>query len=132
MELKGIHHIAFVVKDIDHFVDLFKEKLNMKLEKRFDSTSRSFAFFRVGKTTIELICPFRPDDDYYPFMKKSGLGAIHHVSFAVEDLDKTFNEIISLGLKTIQSKPIIAATGWKVLNLAPESDHGLGLQLTEE
>lgn len=134
MILKGVHHVAYVVRDMDKMVDFFKEKLHLRLDRRerFEQEGREFAFFKAGETFVELICPLRRDDDLYAFLEEAGEGGLHHVAYVVEDLDAVFDEITTLGLKTIQAKPTIAITGWKVLNLAPESDHGLRIQLAEE
>lgn len=133
MILKGVHHVAYVVRDMDRMVDLFMEKLHLRLDRRerFEGEGREFAFLKAGETFVELIFPLRRDDELYAFLEGAGEGALHHVAYAVEDLDAVFEEVKAQGLKTIQSRPTVAITGWRVLNLTPESDRGLRIQLAE-
>jgi methylmalonyl-CoA/ethylmalonyl-CoA epimerase len=127
-----IHHIAYVVSDMEDAVRTFSERFKMELsERRVMQGERSFemAAFRCGPTLIELMRPIN-HPELARFLAEHGPG-LHHVAFAVRDLSKRVQELKQEGV--FVSEPFVAATGWKTayfdleksgLTLFRSSHHG--------
>ena len=108
-----IHHIAYVVIDMNHAVRVFRDTFELELtDRRVVEGERSFemATFRCGPTIIELLRPI-----HHPalaqFLEDHGPG-LHHVAFAVKDLPKRIEELRKKG--TFIKGPFVAGTGWRI------------------
>ena len=137
-----VHHIAYVVTDMDDAVRIFGDKFKMELsDRRVTKGERTveIATFRCGPTLIELMRPI----DHPPlaqFLKEHGPG-LHHVAFAMRDLSRGIQELKEKGV--FASEPFVAPTGWRIayfdldksgLSLFKSSYHGdhLAEAATEE
>lgn len=121
--LVGVHHVAYVVKDMDEAVGFFGKSFGLELERRemlYGGTGGfEVAVFKAGNVSIELMCPYEEEGNpnLLGFLRETG-GGLHHVAFAVEGLDESVAERLRvLGLQTRTPAPVVAATGWVVLNL---------------
>ncbi len=130
--IEYVHHIAYVVSDMDDAIRTFGEKFKMELsDRRVMEGERSveIATFRCGPTLIELMRPIN-----HPllaeFLKEHGPGR-HHVAYAVRDLSRGIQELKEDGV--FASEPFVAPTGWKIayfdldrsgLSLFKSSYHG--------
>jgi len=130
--IEYVHHIAYVVGDMDDAICTFGQKLNLELtDRRVVEGDRSVEIttFRCGPTLIELIRPI----DHPPlatFLEEHGPG-LHHVAFAMSELSKGIENLKAKGVFT--RDPFVAPTGWKVayfdldksgLSLLNSSHHG--------
>lgn len=130
--LEFVHHIAYVVSDMDESVRTFSEILGLELvDRRVVEGERSveIATFRCGSTMIELMRPIN-HTQLAEFLKERGPG-LHHVAFAVRDLSRGIQELKDKGISA--SQPFVAPTGWKIayfdlnnkeLSLFKSSYHG--------
>lgn len=127
-----VHHIAYVVANIEDAIHIFGEKFQLELsDRRVVEGERSFeiATFRCGPTLIELMRPIN-HSPLAQFLEERGPG-LHHVAFAVRDLARG---VIELKEKDIfVSGPFDVPTGWKIayfdfdkseLSLFESSHHG--------
>jgi methylmalonyl-CoA/ethylmalonyl-CoA epimerase len=111
--MEYVHHIAYVVGDMEDAVRTFGGKLKMELRDRRvveSGGSVEIATFHCGPTLIELI---RPIDHpvLTQFLREHGPG-LHHVAFAMRDLSKGIQELKARGV--FAGEPFVAPTGWKV------------------
>ena len=58
----------------------------------------------VGDGHIELLAPLGPDTPVGKFIAKKGPG-IHHVAYAVEDIDAALEQVKAAGLQLIDEEP---------------------------
>ncbi len=131
--LTGVHHVAYVVRDMDEAVAFWEKAFGLKLVRREKLEAGGFeiAIFRAGEVNIELMRPFQEGTDLARFLEETG-GGLHHVAWAVKELDQEKADALrAKGIELVQSGPRIAPTGWKVLNLAPESVFGWRVQLAD-
>ena len=108
-----VHHIAYVVRDMDDAVRVFGETFELKLcERRIieGETSVEMAAFRCGQTLIEVLRPIN-HPELEQFLKEHGPG-LHHVGFAMKGIDQGVKDLQTKGI-TING-PFIAGTGWKI------------------
>jgi methylmalonyl-CoA/ethylmalonyl-CoA epimerase len=108
-----VHHIAYVVSDMDDAVRVFGDTFELELcERRIieGETSVEMAAFRCGPTLIEVLRPIN-HPELQQFLKEYGPG-LHHVGFAMKDLDKGVEDLKDKGVSI--NGPFIAGTGWKI------------------
>jgi methylmalonyl-CoA/ethylmalonyl-CoA epimerase len=89
------------------------------------------AFFKVGQTKIELLEPTSEDSAIAKFIEKRGEG-IHHIAFAVPDVQNALDEVGSKGVQVIDKAPRGGAEGLKIAFLHPKSTHGVLTELCME
>ena len=89
---KYIEHIGIAVKNLDDSIKYYEEILGVKcynIEEVTDQKVKT-AFFKIGQTKIELLEPTATDSPVQKFIDKRGEG-IHHIAFAVDDINKKLN-----------------------------------------
>ena len=89
------------------------------------------AFLPVGESRIELLEPTSPDSPVAKFLAKRGEG-IHHVCFAVPDLDAALADLSAKGFRLIHSSGVPGAGGKRVAFLHPEAGRGVLIELSEK
>jgi len=120
-----VHHIAYVVSDIDEAVRIFRDTFELELSDRRvieGEKSVEMAAFRCGPTFIEILKPIK-HPELEKFLQDHGPG-LHHVAFAMKDLPKQIEGLKEKGVYA--SKPFIAGTGWEISYIDLEKS-GLGL-----
>ena len=84
-----VHHVAYVVSDMDDAARVLGDLFELQLVERrvIDGThSAEMASYRCGPSLIEVLRPIgHPELDR--FLREHGPG-LHHVAFAVRDLPK--------------------------------------------
>jgi catechol 2,3-dioxygenase-like lactoylglutathione lyase family enzyme len=108
-----IHHIAYVVSDIEDALRIFRDTFGLEISDRRvieGETSVEMLTFRCGPSLIEVIRPI-----HHPalaqFLSEHGPG-LHHVSFAMTDLSKRVEELKEKGV--FVHGPFVAGTGWRI------------------
>jgi methylmalonyl-CoA/ethylmalonyl-CoA epimerase len=95
-----------------------------------DSDGARIAGFAAGESLVELLEPGEPDSPIGRFLAKRGPG-IHHICFAVDDLDATLAKCRDAGMKLVDEVPRIGAEGKRIAFLHPSSTGGILIELTE-
>src|ERR1035437_3950855 len=112
METKKIEHIGIAVKNLEESVKYYENVFGLKcyaIEEVRDQKIRT-AFFKVGETKIELLESTEPDGPIVKFIEKRGEG-VHHIAFAVNDLESSLTEVSSKGIQLIDKLPRKGAEG---------------------
>jgi methylmalonyl-CoA/ethylmalonyl-CoA epimerase len=124
-----IDHIGIAVEDIDAALELYGGAFEMKLAHRetVESQGVEAALLDVGDGHVELLRPLGPDTPVGKFIAKRGVG-MHHVAYAVEDIDATLQKLAAAGLELIDSEPRVGIGGSRVAFVEPRST---GRVLTE-
>jgi len=87
-------------------------------------------FLEVGGTRIELL---EPTDDTGPvarFLRERGEG-VHHVAFAVRNIEEAMSEARERGFRVVDEKPRTGHGGRKVAFIHPRSAYGVLLEFVE-
>ena len=122
MELTHIEHLGIAVKSIEACLPYYEGVLGLKcynIEVVADQKVKT-AFFKVGQTKIELLEPTSEDSTIAKFIEKKGEG-IHHIAFAVPDVQAALNEAEEKGVKLIDKAPRGGAEGLNIAFLHPKS-----------
>ena len=90
----------------------------------------AIAGFRVGDSVVELLQASAADSPIGRFVERRGPG-LHHICFAVGDLDATLARCRTAGLRLIDETPRLGAEGKRIAFLHPSSTGGVLVELTE-
>lgn len=132
MQAFKIEHIGIAVKDLDKSISLYEELLGSKcykLEEVKDQKVKT-AFFKIGETKIELLEATDPASPVARFIEKRGEG-IHHLAFAVSDIEKRLQDLEKKGINLIDKKARKGADGLDIAFLHPGSTSGALIELCE-
>lgn len=125
-----ISHVGLAVKSIAEALPFYKEILGLEEENLADTDGARIAGVDADGTLIELLEAHDDDSPIARFIKRRGPG-IHHICFAVDDLDATLERCREKGVKLIDEKPRVGAEGKRIAFLHPASTAGILIELTE-
>jgi methylmalonyl-CoA/ethylmalonyl-CoA epimerase len=127
-----IDHIGVAVDDLDAAIALYGESFDLELSHR--ETVEAFGveavLLDVGDGHVELLAPTGPDTGVAKYLAENGPG-LHHVAYAVEDIDATLERIVAAGLQLIDEKPRTGIRGSRVAFLHPRSTGGVLTEIVE-
>ena len=125
-----IAHIGIAVRALDELRPFYRDVLGMPEVPLDDADGARIAGLAAGESLVELLEPAEPDSPIGKFVAKRGPG-IHHVCFAVDDLDGTLARCKSAGLRLIDDVPRLGAEGKRIAFLHPSATGGVLVELTE-
>ncbi len=127
-----IHHVGVAVADLDESIRVYQSALGAELVHRASNEKEGLeaAFLKVGDGEVELMTPLREDSPVGKFMAKRGPG-LHHVAYAVADIDKALAGARASGVELIDSEPRIGMHGTRIAFLHPKSVGGVLTELVE-
>ncbi|HEX9286105.1 MAG TPA: methylmalonyl-CoA epimerase [Thermoanaerobaculia bacterium] len=126
-----LDHIGIAVTSIDDALGVY-EALGLKESGRelVESQRVRTAFLPLGETRLELVEPTAPGSPVAKFLSERGPG-IHHVCFAVEDLESALAELKRRGFQLVHESPVPGAAGKRVAFLHPSAGRGVLIELSE-
>ena len=127
-----IDHLGIAVASIDDALAVYRA-LGLAESSREEVPTQKVtaAFLPVGESRIELLEPTSPDSTIARFLAKRGEG-IHHICFAVENIEAALKDLAAKGFRLIHSAPVTGAGGKRVAFLHPEAGHGVLIELAEK
>jgi methylmalonyl-CoA/ethylmalonyl-CoA epimerase len=126
-----IDHLGIAVASIDEALAIYRA-LGLAETRREEVPGQKVvaAFLPVGESRIELLEPTSDDSPIAKFLDKRG-GGIHHVCFAVEDLDAALADLTRRGFRLVHRQAVPGADGKRIAFLHPEAGHGVLIELSE-
>lgn len=125
-----IAHIGIAVESLEAILPLYRDLLGMPEVPLDDADGARIAGLAAGESLVELLQPEQSESPIGKFLSKRGPG-IHHICFAVDDLDGTLERCRAAGLRLIDQQPRIGAEGKRIAFLHPASTHGVLVELSE-
>ncbi len=130
----AIHHVAYVVPDLDRAMELFRDTLGMEPEKIWASEDEGnrYAALRVGGSGafLELICPTDASKSKFATHLDEHGASVHHVAFRDDTMDATLDTLN--GEHGISgTDPIVSSSGWRISFLDTAATQDIGLQLVD-
>src|SRR4051812_35066351 len=125
-----IAHIGIAVRGLDDSVSFYRDVLGMPEVPLDDADGARIAGLAAGESLVELLEAGSAESPIGKFMAKRGPG-IHHVCFAVDDLDGTLDRCRKAGIRLIDETPRIGAEGKRIAFLHPSSTSGVLVELSE-
>jgi len=131
--MEKLEHIGIAVTSLEQSVPLFEALLNTACYKQelVESEAVKTAFFSVGSQKIELLESTDPEGIIAKFISKKGEG-IHHIAFAVEDIESEMKRLSAAGFILLQEKPRLGADNKLVCFLHPKTTNSVLIELCME
>ena len=127
-----IDHIGVAVEDLDSAIALYEQSFEMKLAHRetVESQGVEAVLLDVGDGHVELLRPLGPDTAVGKFIAKRGAG-LHHVAYAVSDIDATLESLKAAGVELIDQEPRVGIRESRVAFLHPRSTGSVLTEIVE-
>jgi methylmalonyl-CoA/ethylmalonyl-CoA epimerase len=127
--LDRIDHIGVAVEDLDAAIALYEGALGMPLVHRETVAEQGVeaVLLDVGEGHVELLAPLGPDTPVGKFLARKGPG-LHHVAYAVSDIEATLEQLKAEGVALIDETPRTGIRNSRVAFVHPKST---GAVLTE-
>jgi methylmalonyl-CoA/ethylmalonyl-CoA epimerase len=132
MKSSHIEHIGIAVKDLEVAIKYYETVFGLEcyaVEEVKEQKVKT-AFFMIGQTKIELLESTDPEGPIGKFIEKKGEG-IHHLAFAVTNLENALAETEANGVQLIDKNPRKGAEGLDIAFLHPKSTFGVLTELCE-
>jgi methylmalonyl-CoA/ethylmalonyl-CoA epimerase len=125
-----IAHIGIAVADLAAILPFYRDVLGMPEVELDDADGARIAGLAAGESLVELLEAESPESPIGRFVAKRGPG-IHHVCFAVDDLDAALDRCRAAGVRLIDEVPRLGAEGKRIAFLHPSSTAGVLVELSE-
>ena len=130
--VKKIAHIGIAVHDLEEASAVYRDTLGLEelyTEEVKDQKVKTVVF-EAGESHVELLCPTSPESPIAKFLEKRGEG-IHHIAYAVEDLEAKLADLTGKGARLIDEKPRVGAGGHLIAFVHPKSAKGVLTEMTQ-
>ena len=130
--VKRIDHVAVVVDEIESALKFWRDGLGLEVTHVEDIPDMHsiVAFLSTGDSELELVKPTDDISGIARFLKKRGTG-MHHICLEVDDIRGYIKRMGSLGLRLINSAPVVGTGGKLIAFIHPESTQGVLVELYE-
>lgn len=120
--MQKIEHIGIAVKDLEESNKRFEKLLGTAAYKQEEVESEQLitSFFQIGEVKIELLQATSTESAIHKHIEQRGEG-IHHIAFAVENVQEELDRLKSEGFEAIHQKPKEGADGKLIAFLHPRS-----------
>lgn len=125
-----IAHVGIAVRSIGDLLPFCRDILGLPEADLDDSDGAKIVGLEAGESLVELLEADSPDTPIGKFVARRGAG-IHHICFAVDDLDAMLSRCRDAGLRLIDENPRIGAEGKRIAFLHPASTGGILIELSE-
>ena len=131
-QLRGIHHINFIVRDLDEAEARYRQLFGLGEAERDTLPGRGVltARFRIGESWLVLVQPLGDEGEPARHLREHGEG-FFLISFGVDQLDQAVTEVSAAGGR-FSSEPRRGLMNWRVADLDRADTFGAQLQLAEE
>ena len=126
----SIAHIGLAVGAIDQILPFYRDVLGMPEVPLDDADGARITGLLAGPSLVELLEARTADSPVGKFVARRGPG-IHHICFAVDDIDLTLERCKAFGVRVIDDTPRLGAEGKRIAFLHPSSTAGILIELSE-
>jgi methylmalonyl-CoA epimerase len=130
--LSRIDHVGVAVEDLDASLELYGRGLGLALEHRetVEEQGVEAALLGVGEGHVELLAPLGPDTPVGRYLAGRGPG-LHHVAYAVADIDAALDSLRHAGLRLIDERPRTGIRGSRVAFVHPSAVGGVLTEIVQ-
>ena len=127
-----IDHVGVAVDDLDAALKLYGGAFGMRLAHRETVSEQGVeaVLLDVGEGHVELLSPLGEDTPVGKFLARKGPG-LHHVAYAVPDIDAALAELEDNGIELIDSTPRTGIRLSRVAFLHPRSTGGVLTEIVQ-
>lgn len=132
MKLTNIDHTAIAVHDLDATLAEYRRLYGVEplLREAVEEQGVEEAMIPVGGSFIQLLQPLGPDTPVGKFLARNGEG-LHHVCFAVADIDLALAHLTAEGARLIDESPRTGGRGARIAFVHPKQTSGTLIELIE-
>lgn len=123
-------HIGIAIRSLEEILPFYRDILDLPEVPLDDADGASIAGLAAGEPLVELLEAQSPDSPIGRFVAKRGPG-IHHICFAVDNLDGVLERCRAAGIRLIDETPRIGAEKKRIAFLHPSSTAGVLIELSE-
>jgi len=125
-----VSHIGIAVEALAETLPFFRDVLGLHETPLDDADGANIVGLTAGEPLVELLEAENDESPIARFIAKRGPG-IHHICFAVDDLDQMLERCRRAGVRLIDEKPRVGAEGKRIAFLHPKSTGGVLVELSE-
>jgi len=127
-----IDHVGVAVDDVDAAVALYREAFGLEVEHRevVEDQGVDAALLGIGDGHVELLAPLGPETPIGRYLAKRGPG-LHHVAYAVDDVDAALDALRTAGLRLIDERPRSGIRGSRVAFVHPSATGGVLTEIVQ-
>jgi methylmalonyl-CoA epimerase len=125
-----IAHVGIAVRALDEILPFYRDILDLPEVPLDDTDGARIAGLSAGDSLVELLEAKSPDSPIGKFVARRGPG-IHHICFAVDDLDGALDRCRAAGVRLIDETPRLGAEGKRIAFIHPGATAGVLVELTE-
>lgn len=122
--------MGIALSAIDSQLPFYRDVLGLRTVPVSDSDGARIVAFDADGALVELLEPDAADSPVGRFIAKRGPG-IHHICFAVADLEAVLDKCRASGVELVDQVPRVGAEGKRIAFLHPRSTGGILVELTE-
>ncbi|MCL4557644.1 MAG: methylmalonyl-CoA epimerase [Deltaproteobacteria bacterium] len=128
-----LDHVAIAVRDLDHAISVYSEKLGLHLKSRqvVDAESVEIAIMELDNAHVELVRPLDSTGGVARFLEKRGEG-LHHICLEVEDMDTLIASLHASGVRLLDAVPRTGYKGNRAVFVHPSSTEGVLIEFYEK
>jgi methylmalonyl-CoA/ethylmalonyl-CoA epimerase len=126
-----IAHVGIAVRALAETLPFYRDVLGMPEAPLDNADGARIAAVAAGDALVELLEPVAAESPVARFLDKRGPG-IHHICFAVDDLEASLERCRAAGVRLIDETPRVGAEGKRIAFLHPSSTGGVLVELTED
>ena len=132
VKMNKIEHLGIAVHDLEASNTLFEKILGVPHYKIEEVASEGVktSFFKAGPNKIELLQAIDDNSPIAKFLEKRGEG-VHHIAFAVEDIEAEIERLILEGFTVLNTVPKKGADN-KLVVFLHKSTNGVLIELCQE
>ena len=125
-----IAHLGVAVESIAAILPFYRDILGLPEIPLNDEDGARITGLVAGDALVELLESDQSQSPIGKFLQKRGPG-LHHICFAVDDLDAMLARCKARGIQLIDEVPRIGAEGKRIAFLHPKSTAGVLVELSE-
>ncbi|MDH3308822.1 MAG: methylmalonyl-CoA epimerase [Acidimicrobiia bacterium] len=132
MRLINLDHVAIAVADLDAALAEYLRLYGVHPLYREVVADQGVeeAMVPIGGSFVQLLQPLGSDTPVGRFMERHGEG-MHHVAFAVDDIDKALDELREQGARLVDQVPRPGGRGARIAFVHPAQLAGTLVELVE-
>jgi methylmalonyl-CoA/ethylmalonyl-CoA epimerase len=126
VSLRGIHHVAMAVVDLDQAIARYERLFGATVEHRglIEDQGVEAAYLRVGTGRVELVAATGADTPVGRFLAKRGPG-MHHVAFETDDVQTELTRLGAAGAELVDDSPRPGLGGLETGFVHPDAVNGV-------
>lgn len=130
--LDRIDHVGVAVEDLESALSLYTEGLGLPVEhrERVEEQGVDAALLGVGDGHVELLAPLGDETPVGRYLAKRGPG-LHHVAYAVDDIDAALDSLREAGMRLIDEQPRAGIRNSRVAFVHPGAVGGVLTEIVQ-